>query len=111
MARNKHRQLMTQPTWNVLLVAIALAAPLAAQNTAGRGTIVGTVTDPFGAPARNVQIQVRQSGGDALHRVTTDGAGKYRIGELPPGDYDVSITVPGLKGFKRKKVHVDAAPV
>src|SRR6476620_6070592 len=94
--------------WAVAMGIVALASALSAQAPQSRGTISGTVRDPVGAAAPKVVVQARGADGQ-VHRATTDNAGKYTLTDLPPGAYDVSITIPGLKAFDRPNVQVTAA--
>jgi hypothetical protein len=91
-------------------IGVALAAVLMAQPPEKSGTISGTVLDPIGVIAPDVVVQVKSStNGEIVRRATSDRTGKYIVADLPPGAYDVSVAVPGLKGFERKSVQVQGA--
>ena len=95
--------------WSVALgLSVALASALSAQAPQDRGTIFGTVRDPVGRSAANVVVQAQGADGQ-VHRATSESTGKYTLAELPPGAYDLSVSVPGLKGFEQKNVRVPAA--
>src|SRR6476660_483791 len=88
-------------------LAVAFASGLNAQ-AQDRGTISGSVRDPIGAPAARVVVQAQ--GADAqVHRATTDAAGKYTLTGLPFGTYELSVTIPGLKGFVKRDVRLSAS--
>jgi hypothetical protein len=90
-------------------ISVALAVPLGAQAQQGQGTIAGTVLDPVGKAAAKVAVQAKSADGETVRRATSDGAGKYTLADLPPGSYDISVTVPGLRGYEQKNVRVQAA--
>jgi carboxypeptidase family protein len=89
-----------------LVIAVGLASIASAQTPAGRGAIAGTVRDPFGEVAAKVAVQAKGPAGET--RATSDSAGKYSLSDLPPGSYDVSVTIPGLRAFERKGISVQA---
>ncbi len=91
----------------MLAIAAAQTALADAQTTAARGSITGTVLDPAGTPAAKVTVQARGGTGETL-RATTDAKGAYAIADVPAGSYDVTVAIPGLKGFERKGVQVMA---
>lgn len=69
----------------------AWAATVAAQDTAGVGTIRGTVTTAAGMPAADVGICIT-----AISRcVVTDDRGRFAIGDLRPDRYEVEIVAAG----------------
>src|SRR5262245_42552613 len=65
-----------------------------------RGVISGTVLDPVGSPAGKVGVQARNADGQTIRRAATEGSGRYTLTDLPPGSYDLFVTIPGLKGFE-----------
>ncbi|MEO8367976.1 MAG: carboxypeptidase regulatory-like domain-containing protein [Candidatus Solibacter sp.] len=78
-----------------------LAAGLHAQTTA---EVRGSVVDARGGEAlSNVIVQL--VGGS--YRATTDAAGRFRIGEIAPGDYVLNVSTVGYRLVKRP-FHLDA---
>ncbi|WNG52998.1 PDZ domain-containing protein [Archangium minus] len=73
------------------------------------GHLSGTVTHGADArPVENVLLAVSPAGaGGELGRVRTDAAGHYAL-ELPPGDYDVTVSAPGHTGTSREGLVVEA---
>ena len=84
---------------------LLLSAGAFAQN----GTIAGTVSDPIGAPLGQATVQAKNVQTGTVYKATSSAAGRYSIADLPPGAYDISANVPGLTGFQRKNVAVEAA--
>lgn len=80
----------------VLAVLLTPAAALA------QGAIAGTVKDTTGAVMPGVTVEASSPALiEKTRTVTTDGAGQYKIVDLPPGTYDVSFTLTGFKTVKR----------
>ncbi len=77
------------------LVCACPALTLYAQNVTG--TIVGTVTDPSGAPIAGASVTVTDVNTQVTQKVTTDTAGNYTASLLPVGRYDVSVEASGFK--------------
>jgi hypothetical protein len=90
------------------LLALPVWSLRAAHGDIGGG-ITGNVTDRGGAlipgarvSALNLDTGVQQAG-------TTNRAGVYSISNLPVGRYDVVITVPGFRPYRRVGVAVDVS--
>ena len=75
-------------------MALALAAPVAAQQTESR--IVGKVTDSHGGilPGVTVTITAGQTG--AVRTAVTDAEGRYTVTNLGPGAYEVRVELSGF---------------
>jgi hypothetical protein len=84
-----------------------LACTILAQSD--RGTITGTVTDPAGAVVANAQVEIRNLANGAVYQAGTSATGNYTLAQLPAGQYELSVTVPGFKKFVQKSVTVDVA--
>lgn len=64
----------------------------------GAGQLVGVVTTPDGAPLAGAVITVSSAAlatGDTT--LTTDDAGRFALGPIPPGLYDVAVELPGYR--------------
>ena len=90
-------------------ISVALASSIGAQGQPDRGAIAGTVLDPVGAAAAKVVVQARSADGQTVRRTTSEGTGKYTLADLPPGSYEISVTIPGLMAYQQKNVRVQAA--
>ncbi len=77
------------------LLVPAAALRVKAQATAG--TILGTVTDSSGAVIPDAMVQVRNVGTGATQTTSTDSQGRYRVPDLPPGDYEVQAAKSGFQ--------------
>jgi len=86
----------------VVLVASALCA-------AAQGTVVsGTVRDPAGAPFQGAFVRAQNAQTRITTLVLTDGQGRYRAENLPPGEYQVRATAIGYEDHSRSGVQVAA---
>jgi hypothetical protein len=61
-----------------------------------KATISGEITDPAGASIPNASVIVTNSLTQAVHRATTDPAGRYTVGQLDPGNYTLQAEAPGF---------------
>lgn len=69
--------------------------------------VSGTVLDDTGVPVVGAQVTVETE--KKTGTAVTDAAGKYRVGELPPGPAKISITVAGKKPQELTLTLVDGA--
>jgi len=74
-----------------------------------RGTITGTVSDPAGAVVANAAVQARNTATGTVYQAATTETGNYTLAELPFGQYEVSVTVPGFKKYVRQNLTVQVA--
>ncbi len=63
----------------------------------GKGAIYGTVTDQTGAVIPGATVKATNITLDAERTVTTDESGSFLIGDLPAGDYSLSVESAGFK--------------
>ena len=84
----------------LLLTSLIASIPLFAQKITG--DISGTVTDPSGAAVPTPPSTAVNLGTNEKATATTNDAGFYRIFNLPPGQYRVSVNAPGFKSMERQ---------
>ena len=88
-----------QKIFALLSVLVLLAAALA-QNP--RGSLRGAVQDATGARIPSAKI-VLESPDSSLHReATSEDRGEFRIDDLPPGQYRVTVSAPGFAPAQSK---------
>ncbi|MCC7370214.1 MAG: carboxypeptidase regulatory-like domain-containing protein [Chloroflexi bacterium] len=81
------------------VIAAALLAGTAGSAAAqATGELAGLVTGPDGAPLAGAIVTVTSAdleSGEAS--LTTDAAGRYTLGQIPPGLYDVTVELQGYR--------------
>src|SRR6267143_7183313 len=82
-----------------LLSLVLLLAPLAYG-----ATVTGTVKGPDGASFRGAFVQAQDSNTKILVSVLTDKEGRYRIENLPPGQYQLQVKAVGYRTDPRPGV-------
>jgi hypothetical protein len=89
-------------------VACALAAlfsiPLGAQMTSG--SILGTVTDSTGAPLAAVSVSATATSTRQVSTAVTDSEGRFLLGGLAPGLYQVGVAKVGFKSLSDSDIHL-----
>ncbi len=93
---------------SALLTCFALFAGSVFAQTSSTGSIEGTVTDTTGAAVPGVTVRVTSPNLISAQTATTDDSGRYRILNLPPGRYAVSVEADkGFAKFERSEVEVN----
>src|ERR687889_228171 len=87
---------------SLLIVAATVLLPSLAF---AQGTLTGTVRDQSGGVLPGVTVEATSPAiQGAARTVVTDGAGIYRIIDLPAGVYALSFTLPGFNVVKRDAI-------
>ena len=90
-----------------LLVLLALSAHVAfGQAQSNAADLQGTVRDSTGAVVANAAVTARNPGTNFSRSATTNDEGFYRIINVPPGDYEVTVEAPNFKKAVLPKVTV-----
>jgi len=82
---------------------------LTAFGQSDRGTITGTIFDATGAVVPAAPVQVRNIETGAVYQAGSSGTGNYTLAQLPAGQYEMSVAVPGFKTYVRQNLTVDVA--
>jgi len=82
-----------------LLVLIAIAVPSVAQ--APTASIRGIVTDPSKAIISGAKVTATNKATGATRNAETNSAGEFQLSALPPGEYDLKVTMQGFKSGLR----------
>jgi hypothetical protein len=96
---------MQRLIWNISIALVWLiAAPAAAY---AQASITGVVRDTSGAVMPGVTVEAASPALiEKVRSVVTDGAGQYRIVDLRPGTYTVTLTLPGFATVKREGIEL-----
>jgi hypothetical protein len=89
-----------------LLLCTALLGVVAWAQSTTEGAIGGTVADPQNAVVTNAVVTVTNTGTNQVQSVTTNSSGFFRVGQLQPGTYTVTVKAPGFAPFKVERVIV-----
>jgi hypothetical protein len=89
-----------------ILAMIALSAVSTFAQTAGAGTITGTLTDQSGAAVPGAAVVVRNTDTGIDRSTTSNDSGIYIATFLQPGHYQVTATKAGFAKLIRKDLTV-----
>ena len=88
-----------------VIVATLALWPIGA--SAQTSSIAGTVRDGVGAVLPGVTVEAASPALiEKTRSATTDGSGQYKIGQLRPGIYSISFTLPGFNIAKREGIEL-----
>ena len=89
----------------VTLAFLLLLTPALAFAQAGGASIAGTVTDASGGVLPGVTVEASSAAlTEKTRTAVTDGSGQYRIIDLPPGTYTLTVSLPGFNTVKREDI-------
>src|SRR5215218_8843758 len=93
---------------SALLMSFALFAGSVFAQSSTTGSIEGTVTDTTGAAVPGIAVKVTSPNLISAQTATTDEGGRFRILNLPPGRYAVSVEADkGFAKFEKNDVEVN----
>ena len=94
---------------SIAFFTLLFAAGLFAQGD--RGTITGTIADPAGAVVANAAIEARHVATGTVYDTTSTNTGNYTLTQLPVGNYELTVQVPGFKKYTRAGLTVEVAGI
>ncbi len=95
-----------------LLAAAGLAQAPAkdAAPAASRTTLTGRVLDPTRAIIPGAKVQLKRADGAAVSTTTTDSGGHFQLAQPAPGDYHLTVNLPGFTPLDHA-LHIARAPL
>jgi hypothetical protein len=105
-SRSPWRKSRAAPLLTALAVALALAAPAAAQTQITTAVIEGVVVDASGAVLPGVDVEVRNVETNFTRTLVTDRDGRFAALQLPPGPYTVTFKLAGFATLVQENVVV-----
>src|SRR5215813_13824387 len=93
---------VTQFTALILAIQLGLALPARAQ--VANAVVTGIVTDAQGGVLPGVTITVRNAESGVTRTIVTEADGRYRLGGLPPGRYNLTAELQGFANVDVKDV-------
>src|SRR5262245_33198582 len=86
-----------------VLMVLAACASSSAGQTVG-ASMQGTVSDATGAVIAGAKVTVRNVDTGVSKEIATDGAGRYHVPLLQPGNYEVSVSAQGFQIANNKGI-------
>src|ERR1700730_5810655 len=99
---------LSKLSFRVVLVFAGAALLAAAAHAQFHATIQGTVMDSKGGAIAGAKVTAANSATGATRETVTSPEGFYRISDLPPGTYTVSVEAAGFKKSNSNSVEVQA---
>lgn len=97
------------PLTALFLLALTCATSFAQSTT--DGAIGGVVKDPNGAVVPNASVTTRNEATNQEKTATSDSEGRFRVVQLQPGSYIVSVTASGFAAYTAQNVIVEVGRV
>ena len=88
----------------IAILVLILAAAALAQTTA---EITGRITDVSNAIVPNTAVKIVNVDKKVERNTTSNDQGYYTVGNLDPGNYEVSVQATGFKAVTRKGISLD----
>ncbi|HEU4433045.1 MAG TPA: carboxypeptidase regulatory-like domain-containing protein [Pyrinomonadaceae bacterium] len=82
---------------SLLVIVLAAASVAFGQAQSNAADLQGTVRDATGAVVTNATVTARNAATNVTRSATTNDEGLYRIINLPPGDYEVTVEAANFK--------------
>ncbi len=93
--------------FSALLAASFLSDAPFARAAAEGGSISGTVADNSGGIVAKASVTAVNLETDVRHTAETTSSGIYSFSGLPVGRYDLEVSVPGFKAYRRAGIKLD----
>jgi len=107
MEAGMHFYSKAQKTWRLLLLVLGFALVATAANAQANANLVGTVSDPTGAVVPNAKVTITNQENGFVRTTTTNNTGNYSAPNLPNGNYQVTVEVPGFNTYDRKDIVIN----
>lgn len=88
-----------------LVLSLSLfGAALSAQQTA---TLTGLVTDPSSSAVRDAAVKLHNTQTGESYANLTNATGNFTLPLVKPGQYELTVTAPGFKNYRRAGVRLE----
>jgi hypothetical protein len=82
------------------------ASPKTANAQVLYGSVTGEVTDQTGAVVPGAQVSITNDATALKREATTDATGRYRILDIPQGNYTIEVTAKGFATLRKTSISV-----
>ena len=86
-------------SWALALCCLLLLASRPGGAQVSTADVLGTVTDPSGAPISNAKVVLTSKDTHAVRTILSNASGEYTFTLLASGSYTITATAPGFKSF------------
>src|SRR5260370_42500687 len=93
------------------LLGHSICCPSARTQTAGTGALGGNITDPSGASVAGAYVKVMGKRTGETRTVSSAAEGRYAVGLLLPGLYELEVAQSGFKTARFMNVRVAVAEI
>lgn len=88
------------------LTALACATVASAQTSSTAGAVRGVIKDKGGRTVASTVVTLRNRETGLTRTASSNAQGEYHIGLLPVGNYELTVTAPGMRTLKDANVQV-----
>ncbi len=96
MSRGASRSVRWAAILFAALLVFGLAGTVLAQTDVTTTRLTGTVKDTDGGALPGATVEVKSLDTGLVHQAVTDGRGFYRLVDLPTGNYEITVSLPGF---------------
>ncbi len=100
------KKLCTSLTVLLLVILLHLDGSVAQTIT---GTMLGTIHDPSGLAVPGAEVLLRYTATQAERKAVSNEQGDFVFTSLQPGEYELTVTLPGFKTAERKAIRLSAS--
>ena len=104
-------RLVNRATFATLTFSIVIVCAVAAGAQMVGGGIQGTIKDAQGAVLPGATVMVRNAGTGASYEQTSDQAGHFQVPALPPGEYEVHVSLTGFRPIVNRGIRLTVGQV
>ena len=105
LSLNSWRRTLIQVLFVCLAIFTCFSAAMS-QAQSNAADLQGVVRDPNGAVVANASVTARNAGTNITREATTNDEGFYKIVNLPPGFYEITVKAPNYKTALVQSVNV-----
>src|SRR5579862_2627301 len=88
----------------LILFVMLVAGTVASVAQSFTAAITGTVTDQSGAVVSGARVEIRNTETNELRVLTSDANGQFTSEQLPPGQYQLTVSASGFKAFVKSGI-------